>query len=91
VFYGSRDVEDRNYGGVCSGFRWVFWLTPAWLWLSVPAIEVASRSKGMRRVVGALLLASVFSAVIPWPNPWTHPWPYRVAIWLYGEKVESKP
>jgi hypothetical protein len=91
VFYATRVVEDRNYGGVSSGFRWIFWLVPAWLWLCTPAIESASASKRLRMLVSTLLLASVFSATIPWPNPWTHPWPYRVAIWLYGEKLETKP
>lgn len=91
VFYGARSVEDRNYAGVCSGFRWVFWLVPAWLWLSVPAVEYASRSVAMRRFVSIALLISIMSATIPWPNPWSHPWPFRVAIWLYPEKVEKAP
>jgi hypothetical protein len=91
VFYASRDVEDRNYAGVCSGFRWVFWLAPAWIWLSVPAIQRAASSKSLRGWVLASLLVSVFSATIPWPNPWTHPWPYKMGIWLYPEKVEAKP
>jgi hypothetical protein len=90
VFYSTRPLEDRNYAGVCSGFRWVFWLVPAWLWLSVPAVELASRKTWSRRIVSLALLVSVFSATIPWPNPWSHPWPYRVAIWLVPEKVETK-
>lgn len=85
VFYATRVVEDRNYGGVSSGFRWVFWLIPGWLWLCVPAVESASRSKALRVLVSLLLLLSIFSATIPWPNPWTHPWPYRIVIWLYPE------
>jgi len=91
VFYAMRPIEDRNYAGVCSGFRWVFWLAPAWLWLCIPAIESASRSNSLRKVTGLLLLISIFSATIPWPNPWTHPWPYRVALWLYPEPPEVKP
>ena len=91
VFYATRVVEDRNYGGVSSGFRWVFWLAPAWLWLCVPAIEMAGRLSALRRLTSLLLLASVFSATIPWPNPWTHPWPYRVALWLYPDPPEAKP
>jgi len=90
VFYAMRPIEDRNYAGVCSGFRWVFWLAPAWLWLCIPAIESASRSNALRKVTGLLLLISIFSATIPWPNPWTHPWPYRVALWLYPEPPEVK-
>ena len=91
VFYASRPIEDRNYAGVCSGFRWVFWLAPAWLWLCIPAVQSASRSSWMRRLISLLLLISIFSATIPWPNPWTHPWPYRVALWLYPEPPEAKP
>lgn len=82
VFYVSRSVEDRNYGGVCSGFRWSFWLIPAWLWLCVPAVQLAARSVRARWIVGGLLVVSVFSSTIPWPNPWTHPWPYRVGLWM---------
>ncbi len=91
VFYATRVVEDRNYGGVCSGFRWVFWLAPAWIWLCVPAVELAGRSSAMRKLTYLLLLISIFSATIPWPNPWTHPWPYRAAMWLYPEPPEAKP
>ena len=91
IFYMTRVIEDRNYGGVSSGFRWVFWLAPAWLWLSVPAIERASRSSLLRKLTGLLLLISIFSATIPWPNPWTHPWPYRAAMWLAPEPPEVKP
>ena len=91
VFYATRVVEDRNYAGVCSGFRWVFWLAPAWLWLCVPAVELTSRSSGLRKLTCLLLLVSIFSATIPWPNPWTHPWPYRAAMWLYPEPPEVKP
>lgn len=91
LFYATRVVEDRNYGGVCSGFRWVFWLVPAWLWLCVPAVEIASRFSTLRKLIGLLLLISIFSAAIPWPNPWTHPWPYRAALWLYPEPPEAKP
>ena len=90
VFYATRVVEDRNYGGVSSGFRWVFWLAPAWLWLCVPAVERMGRLPALRKLTSLLLLASVFSATIPWPNPWTHPWPYRVALWLY-DQPEAKP
>ena len=29
VFYiVLRPIEDRNYGGMTSGFRWVFWFAP---------------------------------------------------------------
>ncbi|MFM2013873.1 MAG: hypothetical protein RLZZ396_2657, partial [Planctomycetota bacterium] len=39
IFYTPRDIEDRNYGGVSSGFRWLFWMIPGWIWLAIPAID----------------------------------------------------
>ncbi len=82
-FYASRDVVDRNYAGVCSGFRWMFWLIPGWLWLSVPAVQWSVREK-RQWAYGLLSVAiaiSVLSATIPWTNPWSHPWPYRLLMW----------
>ena len=90
VFYASRDIEDRNYAGVCSGFRWVFWLTPAWLWLSVPVLTAAADRPWARKWVVMLVMVSILSATIPWPNPWTSPWPYRIGVWLYPEPPGSK-
>ena len=83
AFYTSRDVVDRNYAGVCSGFRWLFWLIPAWLWLAVPAIEGSAKSRALRSLVYVALGISVLSATLPWPNPWSHPWPYRLLMWMY--------
>lgn len=72
-FYFSRGLEDRNYGGVSSGFRWSFWLIPLWLWLAVQALR-ETRSPWLRRIVEGLLIVSLFSACYPWRNPWTSPW-----------------
>jgi hypothetical protein len=72
-FYLARPLEDRNYGGVASGFRWAFWLTPLWIWLAVLGV----RETGLwwpRRWVEAALLVSVFSASYAWSNPWISPW-----------------
>lgn len=80
-FYLARPLEDRNYGGVSSGFRWSFWLTPLWLWLSVHGIRVA-KSIMARRVTTILLLLSVFSASFPWKNPWTSPWVMQLMEYL---------
>lgn len=79
-FYFARGVEDRNYGGVSSGFRWTFWLIPLWLWLSVYGLQVV-RSDWARRCVELLVVVSVFSATFPWQNPWTSPWPMQ--LWEY--------
>ncbi len=83
VFYVSRDVVDRNYAGVCSGFRWMFWLIPAWLWFCVPALEQARNNRILRGLIQVALLISIFSATVPWPNPWSHPWLYRILMWMF--------
>ncbi len=82
VFYvGMRPLGDRNYGGVASGFRWLFWLIPLWLMCLVPAADWLAERR-WRQVLGLSLLAvSIVSATIPAQNPWTHPWIYR---WLAG-------
>ena len=72
-FYLSRGLEDRNYGGVSSGFRWAFWLIPFWLWLSSHALRNI-QAAWQRRLVEILVALSVFSASYPWSNPWTSPW-----------------
>ena len=78
VFYiGLRPVGDRNYGGVCSGFRWLFWFTPLWLIALLPAADFVSRNRWLRFFALLLLLVSVFSASYPWHNPWTHPWLFQ--------------
>lgn len=73
AFYLSRSLDDRNYGGVTSGLRWIFWLIPLWYWLAIDGIKRV-QSFGARRLVEFALALSIFSATWPWINPWTHPW-----------------
>jgi hypothetical protein len=83
VFYVAlRPLEDRNYGGVASGFRWLFWLIPLWLLVLVPAADgMAERRSG--RILGFVLLgASMLSAALPASNPWSHPWLYQCVMAL---------
>lgn len=75
-FYFARGLEDRNYGGVSSGFRWTFWMIPLWLWLSAHALKRVE-SRGIQRCVELLVVASIFTASWPWRNPWTSPWPMQ--------------
>jgi hypothetical protein len=77
-FYLTRPLEDRNYGGVCSGLRWSFWLIPLWFWLAVRGMALVKSELSNWIVIG-LLLVGVFSAHYPWRNPWTSPW---VDQWL---------
>ncbi|MDA0970132.1 MAG: hypothetical protein O3A60_06820, partial [Planctomycetota bacterium] len=74
AFYLTRSPEDRNYGGVCSGFRWVFWLAPLWVAAVVPAADAVSRSRSGRALAASLLGFSALSVAYPTWNPWIHPW-----------------
>lgn len=74
AFYFSRPLIDRNYGGVTSGLRWLFWLIPLWLLAMVPAADALAGSRWGR--IGAIVLfaISVFSANYATLNPWSQPW-----------------
>lgn len=78
TFYlALRPLEDRNYGGMTSGLRWMFWFAPLWLWSMLPTVDGLSRSRTGRAVCLVLLALSVISADYPTWNPWTHPWIYN--------------
>ena len=82
VFYiGFRPQVDRNYGGMTSGFRWMFWFAPLWLVTMLPAADRLARSTAGMAVAALLLSVSVLSASYPTWNPWTHPWLYRWLEW----------
>jgi hypothetical protein len=83
VFYvGLRGQEDRNYGGMTSGLRWMFWLIPMWLVAMLPAADLAARWKWSRAAALVLLGVSALSASYPTWNPWTHPWFYNFMEYL---------
>jgi hypothetical protein len=82
VFYiGMRPQEDRNYGGMTSGFRWMFWCAPLWLVVMLPAADRLARSKLGMALAALLLTFSVLSVSYPTWNPWTHPWLYNWLEW----------
>jgi hypothetical protein len=81
AFYLARPLKDRNYGGVSSGFRWMFWFIPMWLIAILPAADGIAGRRWAKYVALALLLASAVSAGYACLNPWAHPWIYR--YWLY--------
>lgn len=74
VFYLSRPMLDRNYGGVSCGFRWMIWFTPLWLIGAVPALNALLRTRWGVGVALVLLMVGVFSASYAADNPWSHPW-----------------
>ena len=76
LFYIFRPLEDRNYGGMTSGFRWMFWFAPMWAVAMLPAVDRMRRN--WQYALALLMLAtSVLSAAYPTWNPWTHPWIYH--------------
>jgi hypothetical protein len=84
VFYLFRPLGERNYGGMTSGFRWVFWLAPLWLLSMLPAVDYLSKRRWTRGLALVLLIISVFSASYPIWNPWTNPWIMDYMKYLTG-------
>lgn len=81
LFYLVRPPIDRNYGGVTSGLRWLFWLAPLWLLSMCPAIDFMAKRRWTRGLSLLLLAASALSASYPTWNPWTQPW--LMVFWQY--------
>ena len=75
-FYLLRPMIDRNYGGVASGFRWMFWLAPLYLITMIPSVVILSRGPWGRALLIVMLAVSAFSAFWGFYNPWIHPWTY---------------
>jgi hypothetical protein len=73
-FYTMRPLADRNYGGVASGFRWFFWLTPLFLLMLIPAWTSIRKSIFMISLWGICLAISIYSGFHAFLNPWQHPW-----------------
>ncbi len=83
TFYiGLRPREDRNYGGMTCGLRWMFWFAPLWLLTMIPAADRLARSRKLQAIALVLLAMSVFSMSYPTWNPWTHPWLYELLEYL---------
>lgn len=74
AFYLSRPLIDRNYGGVTSGLRWLFWLIPLWLIAMIPAADSLAHSRWGRIVAVVCFAISVFSVNWATLNPWSQPW-----------------
>jgi hypothetical protein len=74
AFYLGQDQDNRNYGGMTSGLRWMFWFAPLWCVAMLPAVDAAARCRWSRGASLMLLALSVLSASYPTWNPWTHPW-----------------
>ncbi len=77
VFYLNRPQVDRNYGGMTSGLRWMFWFIPFWILSMSPVTDWLSQSRLGRGLCLILLFFSALSVAYPLWNPWDHPWIYH--------------
>ena len=82
LFFMARPLGDRNYAGLCCGFRWMFWLIPFWLAALVPAADHISDRRTWRIFAWMLFAISAGSALYGSFHPWMHPWPYALWLWL---------
>jgi hypothetical protein len=82
TFYVLRPQADRNYGGMTSGFRWMFWFAPLWLVALLPTADRLANATWGRALALALLALSAMSASYPTWNPWTHPWLWNFLSYL---------
>jgi hypothetical protein len=73
VFY-TFFAGQRNYGGMCCGLRWFFWLIPLWLMLLPEGLRGKTAHRWFRGMALAFLLVSAISVFYCARNPWSRPW-----------------
>ena len=67
-------IGQRNYGGMCNGLRWLFWLIPVWLMFLPDGLEAKASCRWFRGFAIVCLVISAASAFYATRNPWTRPW-----------------
>lgn len=77
LFYLSRPLIDRNYGGVSVCFRWMLWFAPLWLLVIAPVMERFAETRWRRIALQIMLALSVFSMSTALQSPWQSPWLYQ--------------
>jgi len=86
TFYLMRPLQDRNYGGVCCGFRWMFWFIPLWTICVLPAADKISQQRWYRGIAWVLLAVSIMSATYASMNPWAQSWIFD--YWTHLEWIQ---
>jgi putative effector of murein hydrolase LrgA (UPF0299 family) len=81
VFY-TFFAGQRNYGGMCNGLRWLFWLIPFWLFFLPAGLSECENQRWSRTAALLCLLISAASVFYATRNPWTRPWLHE---WLFYE------
>ena len=76
LFYTYRPLQDRNYGGVASGFRWMFWLIPIYAMFLARALQASRKSFFLLALFILAMGISLYSTHYGFLNPWQNPWPY---------------
>ena len=82
AFYMAVPLHLRNYGGMTSAFRWLFWLAPLWAVALVAAADLFSKHVFFRAIALVCLIVSALSAAYPIWNPWTMPWTYNLLQYI---------
>jgi len=73
VFY-TFFAGQRNYGGMCCGLRWFFWLIPLWLMFIPKGLQGKTGQRWFRGMALSFLLVSAVSVFYCARNPWSRPW-----------------
>lgn len=71
--------KTNNYGGMCEGFRWLFWLVPLWLLFLSDGVQPLSRAATGRFACLLALAISMISMADALPRPWSYGWLQRLA------------
>jgi len=64
----------RNYGGVCQGLRWLFWLIPLWMIMLPPIVDRCWQYRSTAALAWLLLGISAMSAAYAVQDPWSRSW-----------------
>ncbi len=81
IFY-TFFAGQRNYGGMCNGLRWLFWLIPLWLLFLPSGLAWKASHRNFRGLALIFLLISVASTLYATRNPWTRPWLHEFLYYL---------